>query len=127
MPFDTLSAATGVKRCPDETCRGHQLRRVSVELRLRVWTHRVGHNAPIQVSRTEKIPWTLPEDAAACEYCGKPNVVDGFRTGPDGVLRWPTPIITPTTVVDAVLPVNAPPTLEQRVEALEEAQATHAG
>src|SRR4051794_5254071 len=121
MPFDCLSSADGAAACADPTCRGAQPRRVSVELRLSVWTRRIG-DGPVQVSRSQKVPFTLPENALTCEYCGGPTVLTGaIAPGLEHLQHWPDPsaAIKPTTVADEVLPVVRPPTVEERLHALE--------
>ena len=122
MPFDVVTGADGRKVCPDVNCRGHAPQRAGVELRVRAWTRRV-RDGPVQISRSEQVPFEVSEADRVCEFCGAANVVDGFVTGPDGRLRWPVPTVSPATVADEVLPAPTRESkpLEERVGALEAA------
>lgn len=124
MPFDVISGAEADKSCPDKTCRGHAPRKISLELRVRCWTRRTG-TGPVTVAREQRLPIVVPEPDRVCEFCGAANTIDRMQTGPDQRLRWPTPSTPPQAAVpDEQIPGPAPqPTLEARVEALEQARS----
>jgi hypothetical protein len=127
MPFDSVSGCDGTKVCPDPACKGHEPRRVGVELRVRSWTEQVG-SGPVRISRSERQPIAIAEVHKTCEFCGAANVVENFWNDPGSrALHWPVPALPGPGVsvaIDVVRPGPAPElSLEERVAKLEEATA----
>lgn len=108
-------------RCPDRGCRGSAPQEASAEARVKVWTRRVG-SGPITVARSERVPVVIPEQHQRCAYCGRENEVSWLDIGHDR-FEWPVPTVPvgfdPALVTEQLPEPEPPPTLEQRLAALE--------
>jgi hypothetical protein len=69
------------------------------------------------------VPDRLRRARPRLRHCGRENVIDQLASRPHPAIVWPAPTVTPGMDVDEVLPAPlGPPTLEQRVAALEQAR-----
>lgn len=146
MPTTMLGAANATGLCPVETCRGHlEPRRISAQLKVKYWTQRIGAG-PITVSRVERDPIVVTDEAKTCEHCGSELSLGEFTNGggpargpvqqkngrvapriqPSHTLTWPQPRVAPDTLPDEILPAPADDrTLDERVKYLERHALNH--